>query len=81
METLTIYPQCTDLRAKQGFQFRNPRTNRMVTIEAGTVLWVSSSMVAQQQNGLVMLCRKSQPMGAGWYFAPAMVAEHFEAVR
>lgn len=81
MDTLTIYPQCTDLRAKQGFQFRNPRTNRMVTIEAGTVLWVSSTQVAQKQTGTVMLCRKTQPMGTGWYFTPATVAEAFELIR
>jgi hypothetical protein len=62
--------QCTDLRAKQGFQFKNPRTNRTMTIEAGTMLWISSTQVEQKQTGAVMLCRKNQLTAGGWYFAP-----------
>jgi hypothetical protein len=81
MDATFPLPQCTDLRARESFQFTNPRTNRTVMITAGTVLWVSSTQVEQSAKSAVMLCRKNQPMGTGWYFSPHTMLHHFEVVR
>ncbi len=73
--------QCTYLKPKQAFQFKNPDTKRTVIVKADETLWVmSSSTDPMRKQGAVMIGRSNQAMGCGWYFTLEYVGQMFEVL-
>lgn len=71
------YPQCTVARPKADFSIRVPGSKSKIKFKVGEECWVQSPAYQQTRDGAIMIGKKRQPMGQGYYFSFAQCEELF----
>ena len=69
--------QCTILTPKSDISFKVSGKGRVITLKAGTSLWVSNCEPDQTARGVITVAKKTHCIGQCYDFTPAQVAELF----
>lgn len=69
--------QCTDLTAKQDFNFKNPKTNRTIKVREGDEFIVTSPEYRNNDTAIIDR-KKGSHINIGYLFSTTDIEELFE---